>query len=328
MAAMPNLRIIYSNAADSSTVTASSTAGTLVAANMLNDRKVSVHRSVGTSVTYTLRWANPQRVGGVALPATNLSRHATVRVRLYEDPGMYSCVGDSGVREACPTSTLGLYDWGAPRDARAFPFGGASKVAVWFSAQPGTVTACTIELTDPDNEAGYIDCSRLVVGPYWEPEKNADYGASAGVSDLSKVQRSDSGDTMTLRGPMFETMRLQLSDLRESSRGNLAKIIRSAGTSRNLFYSLLPEAQVPVAPVSFGGAPLLSEDPVVELEVGGQPLLLQNGVVSIENPNSDILVSGDASAEQDHMIYGKRANSAFSFEYFDGFSLPIEIEGW
>lgn len=305
MAAMPNLRIIYSNAADSSTVTASSTAGTLVAANMLNDRKVSVHRSVGTSVIYTLRWATPQRVGGVALPATNLSRHATVRIRLYEDAGMFSRVGDSGVRKACPTSTLGLYDWGAPRDARAFPWGGASKVAVWFSAQPSTVRACTIELMDPDNEAGYIDCSRLVVGPYWEPEKNADYGASAGVSDLSKVQRSDSGDTMTQRGPMFETLRLQLSDLRESSRGNLAKIIRSAGTSRNLFYSLLPEAQVSTTALGADGANLLSD-----------------------NPSGGILVSGDASAEQDHMIYGKRANGAFSFEYFDGFSLPIEIEGW
>lgn len=302
---MPNLRIIYSNAADSSTVTASATAGTLVAANMLNERKVSVHRSVGTSVTYTLTWAKPQRVGGVALPATNLSQHATVRVRLYEDAQQTVVVGDSGVRQACPTSTLGLYDWGAPRDARAFPFGGASKVAVWFPGQPSTVTACTIELTDPDNEAGYIDCSRLVVGPYWEAEKNADYGASAGVNDLSKVVRTDSGDTMTVRGPMFETMRLQLSDFRETARANLAKIVRSAGSSRNLFYSLLPEAVNQPEPAGFGGMDLLAGDP-------GQGLLL----------------GGDASAEQDHMIYGKRANAAFSFEHFNGFSLPLELEGW
>lgn len=309
MAAMPNLRIIYSNAADSSTVTASSTAGTLVAANMLNERKVSVHRSVGVSVTYTLTWAKPQRVGGVALPATNLSQHATIRVRLYEDAEHTVPVGDSGVRQACPTSTLGLYDWGAPRDARAFPFGGASKVAVWFPDQPSTVVACTIELSDPDNEAGYIDCSRLVVGPYWEPEKNADYGANAGVTDLSKVVRSDSGDAMTLRGPMFETMRLQMSDLKETSRGNLAKIIRSAGASRNLFYSLLPLAPRPVVPISVG------ED-------------LLSGGVALGSPGSDIFVAGDASAEQDHMIYGKRANGAFTFEHFDAFSLPIEIEGW
>lgn len=324
---MPNLRIIYSNAADSSTVTASSTAGTLVAANMLNERKVSVHRSTGTSVTYTLTWAKPQRVGGVALPATNLSQHATVRVRLYEDAALTVPIADSGVRRACPTSTLGLYDWGAPRDARAFPFGGASKVALWFPGQPSTVSACTIELADPDNEAGYIDCSRLVVGPYWEAEKNADYGASAGVTDLSKVQRSDSGDTMTQRGPLFETLRLQMSDIKETARGNLAKIVRSAGSSRNLFYSLLPQAPRPIVPLGFGGSTLLSEDPVVELEVGGQPLLL-GGVVALENPNSDIFVTGDASAEQDHMIYGKRANGAFTFDHFDSFSLPIEIEGW
>ena len=324
---MPNLRIIYSNAADSATVTASSTAGTLVAANMLNERKVSVHRSVGVAVGYLLTWDKPQRVGGVALPATNLSRFAKIRVRLFEDVGLTTLIGDSGTRDACPTSTLGLFDWGAPRDARAFPFGGASKVSLWFPGQPSTVRACTIELTDVGSEAGYIDCARLVVGPYWEAEKNADYGGSAGVTDLSKVVRSDSGDTMTLRGPLFDSMRLQMSDLKEVARANLAKIIRSAGSSRNLFYSLLPEAPVPDEPIGVAGAPLLSEDPVVEIEVDGQVLSL-GGVLSAENPNSELYLSGDASAEQDHMIYGKRANGAFSFDYFNGFSLPIEIEGW
>lgn len=324
---MPNLRIIYSNAADSSTVTASSTAGTLVAANMLNERKVSVHRSVGVSVTYTLTWATPQRVGGVALPATNLSQHATIRVRLFSDAAMLTPVGDSGVRNACPTSTVGLHGWGAPRDARAFPFGGASKVSVWLPAQPSTVMACTVELVDTENEAGYIDCARLVVGPYWEAEKNADYGASAGMNDLSKVVRSDSGDAMTVRGPMFETMRLQMSDMREPVRAALAKITRSAGTSRNMFFSLMPDAPVDDVPVGFGGGQITTEDPLVEIEVDGLPLLL-GGVIYGENLGTEVYLSGDASAEQDHMIYGKRANGAFSFDYFNGFSLPIEIEGW
>ena len=76
---MPNLRLIYDNVASSATLTASTTAGTLAASNMLTDVKSVVHRSTGTSVTYTMTWTANQTVGGVALPATNLTSTATIR---------------------------------------------------------------------------------------------------------------------------------------------------------------------------------------------------------------------------------------------------------
>jgi hypothetical protein len=42
------------------------------------------------------------------------------------------------------------------------------------------------------------------------------------------------------------------------------------------------------------------------------------------------LFPGDSSpsAEQDHMIYGKRSASAFALDFYDAYSTRIEIEGW
>ena len=276
---MPNLRLIYDNVASSATLTASTTAGTLAASNMLTDVKSAVHRSTGTSVTYTLTWASAQTVGGVALPATNLTSTATIRVQLYSDTAGTTQIADSGTVSACPSSQLGLFGWGASINANAFAHGGASKAAVWFSTQFSTVRRCVITLTDASNLAGYIDCARLVLGPYWEAAYNPKYGATAGTQDLTKVDRSEAGDQLTVRGPQFQTMSLDLALLTEAKRSELAKIIRSIGSHRSVFLSLLPG-------------------------------------------------NSAATAEQDHMIYGKRSSSPFTFDFFNAFSTQIEVEGW
>lgn len=275
---MPNLRVLYENVASAAALVASSTAGSLAAANMLTDTKAEVHRSVGKEVTYTLTWATEQRVGAVTLPATNLSASAQMRVQIFSDAAGLGVLFDSGEVAACPSPHLGLHGWPSI-NANAFAFGGASKAAVWLPVQPENVKRCVITIKDPDNAAGYIDCARLVVGPYWEADKNPNYGATAGSHDLTKTMRSESGDAFVSRGASYQTMSLQLADMTDKSRATLAKIVRSAGTYRNMFFSLLPD-----------------------------------------NPSG--------AAEQDHMIYGKRANAPFSFDYFDGFSTRIEIEGW
>lgn len=295
---------------------------------MLNERKASVHRSATLAVTYTLTWDRPQTVGGVALPATNLTQFAKIRVRLYQDAAGTDQVADTGQILACPTSTVGLYDWGGPVDVNAFAFGGASKVSVWFPDQPTNVRRCEIELVDLRNPAGYIDCARLVVGPFWEARKNADYGATAGMTDLSKVQRSDSGDPFVQRGPQYETMSLNLSDLNEQDRAALAKIVRSHGSHKNLFISLLPEHPRSLLELGLAGSSLTNGGGDLDLELGGLDLGVGGFDLSLSTQEIDISILGDASAEQDHMIYGKRASAPFSFDYFNSFSTRVEVEGW
>ena len=66
------MRIVADNAADRSTLIASSTAGLLAASNLLTDIKSEVWRSTGTSATLTMSWPVAELVGMVALPFCSL----------------------------------------------------------------------------------------------------------------------------------------------------------------------------------------------------------------------------------------------------------------
>lgn len=276
---MPNLRIIHDNAADrATTAVASTTAGTLVMAYTQNNYKGQAHRSTGTSVTYTHTWTNGESIGGTGLPATNLTASATVRQRLYSDVAGTALIADSGIIFACPGLNLGLWDWSLPLNSNAFAFGGLSKSAVWFDAH-WFAKKSVIDIVDTTNPAGYIDCARIVMGPYFEPSRNADWGVQSGVVDTTKTSRNDAGDLLADRGTLHDSMSLNLKMIPEADRAQLMRIFRSSGVGRNMFLSLLPN-----------------------------------------NANSVL--------EQDHMIYGKRANSPVSFDFFGAFSNKCDMEGW
>lgn len=240
---MPNLRIIYDNAADrASSLTASTTNGQLVASHMLTDVKGQSHRQVGTSVTYTLTWGTAQSIGGVCLPATNLSGTSTLRVRLYSDTSCTSLLGDSGIIYACPGATLELWDWSLPLNANAFAFGGASKTTAWFSSQVGNVRGMKIDLVDTLNTAGYIDCSRIICGTYWEPRHTVQNGSlSIEIADLSTSERTDSGDLLANRSVLHDRMRFDMSYLEEQDRQQFMRIARLAGKSRNIVITVFPD---------------------------------------------------------------------------------------
>lgn len=234
---MANLRIIYDNAADASTTTASTTSGSLVASNMKTDIKSQVHRSTGTSVSYTLTWTSDKVISGVALPCTNLSSSATIRVRLLNSGG--STIADSGVVLACSGLNLGLWNWTTAMNANTFAYGGFSKTAVWFNSEYNT-RSLIIDLVDSSNPAGYIDCSRAIAGKYWSPAINADFGAESNIVDRSKVERSEAGDLIADRGTLHDTLSFTTANLTEAERAEVMLMMRKAGTSRNIFVSLLP----------------------------------------------------------------------------------------
>lgn len=85
---MTNLRIIYDNAADRATLTASTTAGTLGVTNLQNNRKGRPWRATGTTARLGATWAAPESIGGVFLPFCNLSPTATMRVRVSNEPAV------------------------------------------------------------------------------------------------------------------------------------------------------------------------------------------------------------------------------------------------
>lgn len=238
---MSNLKIVYDNAADrATTLVASTTSGTLAASNMQNDRKGQAHRSTGTTVVYDLTWSTNQSIGAVALPATNLSASATIRVQLYSDTAMTAQIADSGTVTACPGLNLSLWDWTGALNANAFAYGGASKTAVWLSQNYTNTKGCKITLSDATNPAGYIDCARIVAGAFWQPTYGAEYGATMEMPDTSESRRTHAGDNPSERGTRYDRLALDLRMMPEADRAQLALIVRNVGTSRNFFLSVLP----------------------------------------------------------------------------------------
>ena len=241
---MPNLRIIYDNAADRATITTSA-AGPFQVDNVKSDTKSLIYRSTGLSTQFTLSWSNLTTVGGIALPATNLSGSATVRVRLYPTADAQGAPSaDSGTVLACPGNTLELWNWNLPLNANAFAFGGASKTTVWFNSHY-TIRQCVIDIVDTTaNLSGYIDCGRLVVGSYWEPKHNVQNGSmNIEMADLSTSDRTDGGDLLATRSVKHDKLRFDLAYLEELDRQQFMRIARLAGKSKNILVTVFPDNQ-------------------------------------------------------------------------------------
>lgn len=238
---MANMRIIYDDKCASATITASSTSGVLISANMQNDYKGQVHRSTGTSVSYTLTWAQAQNISAVGLPATNLSPTATIRVRIYSTTASDIPLTDSGTIQANGAVATQLYNWSNPLDANSFAYGGATKTAVWFEQQY-SAQKVVIDIVDTSNVAGYIDCSRIVCGAYWEPKYNVSSGITHNIVDTSNNIRNDSGDLLSDRGFIHDQLSFDLSVLVEADKSVLTQIMRFVGVNKNIFVSLMPDS--------------------------------------------------------------------------------------
>lgn len=240
---MPNMRIVYNNVAKKATLVADSSIGSLVVGNLLTDVKGEVWRgSNATTRLLTLTWATTEAVSCVALPFCSLSSLATLRVRGYADAGMTTLVFDTSQMYACPSSLIGSsMDWGIlPLGVNAYSYGGAACATAYFT--PANVMALTIELSDPTNPLGYIEAGCLVVGAYWSPVYNVQYGeVQVEVADSSRHERSDAGDLYTDRGIMSKSMNLSLQHMPPTDRDSIWRILRGNGMAKPVFISISPE---------------------------------------------------------------------------------------
>ena len=263
-----NLRIIYNNILDLPTtiITASSSAtGTATPlSNLKLDSKSQVWRSASTGVAngtglYTTK-VNivlsfvEAIIGGVMLPFCNLSSAAKIRVRGYTGTAPTTggttntpisvaagtLVQDSTKIFSSPYQTFGLWNWGSlPLGVNSYSYGGGTYGRVWMPTQ----LACTsllIEIEDTDCPNPYIEISRIITGSYWSPKYNTSFGLSTGSQDLSKHQRSESGDLITNRGIRYRNMRFDLTWLPPEDRLEFTRILRGNGLPRPLFISLFP----------------------------------------------------------------------------------------
>lgn len=235
---MPNLRVCYDNAMDRYTaITATTTAGGLAAANMATEGKGTVWRSTAiTTQSIVVTWTNPETVAMVAMPWTNLTSSATMRIRGYSDTAGTTLVLDTGTSVACryvPPALRGL-----PSGANSFAYGGGAAAVRYFTATP--IRRMVIDITDTANTLGYIEVSRLVIGNYWEPAVQADRGAQVIMEDDSTHERTESGDLKTDRTTRHKRMTLNLSMMKVTDRDALWEIMRGGGKAQPVWLSMMP----------------------------------------------------------------------------------------
>ena len=250
---MTNLRIIYDNAADRAVLTASSQVGALGPANLQRDSKAAVLRANGTAQTITATWPTQEAIACVALIFTNMTSCARMRVRGYAQPGDAVPVLDTGSIFPCPAAVHGTYPWGAlPLGWNAYKWGGANTWArgggadgvVWFA--PVRVRQLVIEVSAPQSPEGYLEISRLVVGNYWSPEHNAEYGAQLQLQDASEDYRTGAGDLKTQIRPISDKLSINLAHLTPMDRARLMRILRENGKGKAMLFSLFPENPDPL----------------------------------------------------------------------------------
>lgn len=229
---MANLRIVYNNAADRATLSATAGVGTLVPANLLTDIKSEVWRTSGTTATITMTWTVAEMVSAVALPFCSLSSTATMRVRGYTNTADAVAVKDTGTNIACPGGG------GVPQGVNTYAYAGGAYAVTWFA--PVAVKKVVIDIVDTGNALGYIEAARVVAGTYWSPENNADYGVQVTMNDMSKHERSDAGDMRTERGAMFKKVSLDLAMMPAVDRNAVWTISKTNGMYKPVFFSLSP----------------------------------------------------------------------------------------
>ncbi len=253
-----NLRIIYDNLALSSTITASSTAGSTAAANLKVNQKGLVWRSGATTNAILLVSLGSSKLAqGIILPFTNLTSIATIQVIGYSSaPTLGGTLGtptisggtvefDTGAVLACPWDAT--VPWGSgsiPSGSNTYAYGGGQCARVWIPiGMQEVVTHLTIQIID--TSLSYIEASHLVVGEYWSPRFNTSYGITLSPVDNSEHQRAMSGDLYTNRGTIVSKLTFELKYMTSEDKYKLLSLFKGNGISRPLFVSVFPDDDDP-----------------------------------------------------------------------------------
>ena len=237
---MSNIRILYNNIADLAVVSAATAISSeMGASNLLTESKTSIFRSSNLSPTITYDWStNVQSINCIILPCTNLTQTSTIRIKLYDT--LLSVIYDSGIIPAVRSNSI--YRGGLPYNVNLFSFGFFSKTAIWLPSTISNVSKMDIILSDPSHSFGYIDCSRVLAGVYWEPSYNIENGIQLNITDESTTTRTNAGNLVSDRGFIYDRISFNYSLLTEEDKRILGTIIRNVGINKNFFVSLFPNA--------------------------------------------------------------------------------------
>lgn len=232
------IRILNNNAADRATLSASTTAGSLVVTNLKTDYKAAVYRSTGTTTTITATWASNETIGVVVFPFCNLTATATIRVKLYTNTGDASPAYDSGNVLAGASVPTDAWEWGStPLGVNAYSYVGAAYGRCYTT--PTVCRKMEVIIIDTANASGYIEAARLVCGNYYNPENDAEIDVNVEFPESSVSSRNDASDLITDIGTRTKKLSFNLNNMTVADRNKIMAIFKSNGVSRPMFVSLM-----------------------------------------------------------------------------------------
>lgn len=237
---MGKLRLVYDNAADRAAISASSSSGLLVPANLRTELKAEIWRGQTTTEKITLQWATQESLSMVAFPFCNLSSNARMRIIGYAHTGDAGVAMDTGEFLCSQYAPFDLWEWGVePLGVNAFAYGGGSYAVGWFD--PIALQRIEIILTDPGNPDGYIEASRCVAGIHWSPRYNGTYGVNWKIINSERPERSEAGDRRVEIGNRHRWVSVDLAYLTPEDRSRVMSMIRGGGAARPFFLSVFPQ---------------------------------------------------------------------------------------
>ncbi len=237
------MRILSNNLADSATITADpAMVTTLPETNLQNSFREQVARWTDVDLqSIHLAWASAAKyLSCVCLYRGNFSSTATWRVRCWEDGTMTTAVYDSGTVLINPPTTLGGLEWGVDELGKNLYTDWDYSIAVaWFP--PVLTGAVTIDVTDVENPAGYVQAARLFVGAYFEAACGVADGMTLGYRENTQQARTEGGSLRVEAGAFWRTLQIDTRLMGEADRARLIDLARNSGMRYDVFVSVFPE---------------------------------------------------------------------------------------
>jgi hypothetical protein len=226
-----NLRIIHTNSADIATLTATTSVGDYIVNNVKKDGKSLTWRSASGISSILGTWESPQSISCLVLPYTNLTTTAQIRLRLYSDTNNTLLIYDSGIL----SNTVMLHGNTLIED---YAYGGGSCISIYFT-KVNNCRSFTLDIISSAQD--YIEVSRVILGEYWSPKYNTEFGISVELQDTSTELRTESGDLIAEAAPTNKVINFSLNYMEKEDRDALLGIARNAGKYRSIYVSIFPE---------------------------------------------------------------------------------------
>ena len=238
---MANLRIVANNATDLSTCTLSATTAnsSYPVSNLTDPARGTLFRTTDATASREIKltWSADVSVNTVALCRHNLTNSATWNIYVYSTTDWTGTpLWSATSLDAYDTSLLGANATYTDADVR-----GLKNSVYYHSSTATTAQSLKIVISDTSNPDGYLEASRLFVGAYQSPARNAAPGVTMEWAEDSRQYRTDGGSLRThyVVQPWRE-LDVQMRHFSAADRLIWSDLYRYCGRRRDFWFSLYP----------------------------------------------------------------------------------------